>query len=418
VRASQAPPEPQPPRSFDFDIIFTEPQQFPAFVDSNSPVFWDNGALTIFNSAWSKTFRTAWEPVDNLTEPLQVELPQLERPGSVWIEALWSDPATALLYGWYHFEPADLGCQTAPIIGAAVSYDNGITWEDRGFVIDSAYSIDCDYNNGYFTGGTGDFSVIVGPNNLFFYFLFSNYAGPLEEQGIAVARGLVADKGRPETVFKFYNGSWTEPAMGGRATALFPSSTGWKGPFVEAFWGPSVHWNSYLQSYVALLNHTEGENWMQEGIYITFSQDLLKWTAPRKILETNDWYPQVVGLGPGETDSLAGQQARVFVAGVSNYVLQFRLSGDDSELGSVTYGSGVVGDKAPAQERDDEVVGLEGGSGPGDAVGGDADDADAPVAVDGLGDGGGPEVGPGPVEDDDPGAVTDVGDVTLQPVGE
>ncbi|HYP09358.1 MAG TPA: hypothetical protein VER03_24245, partial [Bryobacteraceae bacterium] len=35
------------------------------------------------------------------------------------------------------------------------------------------------------------------------------------------------------------------------------------------------------------------------------------------------WYPQVLGLGPEETDSIAGQRARLYVFGESNWELRF-----------------------------------------------------------------------------------------------
>jgi hypothetical protein len=91
---------------------------------------------------------------------------------------------------------------------------------------------------------------------------------------------------------------------------------------VNAFWGPSVHWNSYLNLYISLLNRTDGEGWAQEGVYISFSHDLLNWTAPEKILESNDWYPQVAGFDDG-TDSLAGKAMRLYIGGVSRLVLEF-----------------------------------------------------------------------------------------------
>jgi hypothetical protein len=141
--------------------------------------------------------------------------------------------------------------------------------------------------------------------------------------GVAVARSAYADRGQPGSVWKYYRGAWAEEGIGGRATALFPSSTGWAGPKVEAFWGPSVHWNGFVGAYVALLNHTNGTSWSQEGIYVTLSQDLVEWTTPQKIFESNDWYPQVIGLGQNGTDTAAGRFMRVFIGGVSNYILEF-----------------------------------------------------------------------------------------------
>jgi len=311
------------PQEFGYVLIGAERLQLPGIVDSNSPAFWDGTALRLFNSAWEESYLSTGDAIENLGDPVRIELPQLERPGSVWLESVWRDPATSLLYGWYHFEPDDLVCQTAPIIGAAISFDLGLTWEDRGTIIDTRYGVNCDYDNGYFAGGNGDFSVVLGPNRRFFYFLFTNYAGPIEQQGIAVARSLVQDKGQPGTIYKYHGDGWSEPGLGGRHTVLFGTSTGWKGPYVEAFWGPSVHWNTYLNSYVALLNHTEGEEWAQEGVYISFSRDLVRWTEPTKILEVNDWYPQVLGMGPNETDTLAGRDVRLYVGGISDFILQF-----------------------------------------------------------------------------------------------
>ena len=140
-----------------------------------------------------------------------------------------------------------------------------------------------------------------------------------------MARSLVSDRGQPGTLQKLYRDSWSEPGLLGNFTPLFGTSTGWRGPFVESYWGPSVHWNTYLQGYIALINHTKGENWEQEGVYISFSKDLVHWTSPRKLLETNDWYPQIIGLAPDESDSVAGKEARIYVGGISTFVIDFEL---------------------------------------------------------------------------------------------
>lgn len=310
-------------RDYSFRLTEAPLVQLPAIVDSNSPAFWQEDQLHVFNSGWQDTYKSSGGAVENLAEPLRVQLPAPARPGTVWMEAVWQDPTNNVLYGWYHFEPGDIACQTAPMIGAAVSFDGGTTWEDRGFVLTNGNGIDCGFANGYFVGGNGDFSVVLGPEGRYFFFIYSNYIGPADEVGVAVARSSFELRGQPGTAIKYYNGAWSEPGIGGHVSAIFQSSTGWKGPVIEAFWGPSVHWNSYLGGYVALLNHTNGANWIQEGIYISFSRDLLNWSRPQKILESNDWYPQVLGLGVRGTDSLAGRTSRVFVGGLSNFILEF-----------------------------------------------------------------------------------------------
>ena len=82
-----------------------------------------------------------------------------------------------------------------------------------------------------------------------------------------------------------------------------------------------------------LLNHAEGEpGWSQEGVYISFCTDLDRpdtWTEPMRILDKSQFpgwyffYPQVMGLEPGETDTQAGQTVRLFVGGVSKWELDF-----------------------------------------------------------------------------------------------
>jgi hypothetical protein len=95
------------------------------------------------------------------------------------------------------------------------------------------------------------------------------------------------------------------------------------------FWGPSIHWNSNLNLYVILLNRTKGRpGWPQEGVYVTFNDDLgdpKRWTPPKKILDKGKWYPQVIGTDKSrrETDKLAGRVARFFMGGESRSEIVF-----------------------------------------------------------------------------------------------
>lgn len=303
--------------------VFSAPVvYFPGSVDSNSPAIWDGEELVVFNSA-SFPMRSSGLSLGELSEAIRIECLQCDRPGGWWLEAVWQDPETGILFGWYHLEPDDLDCLTAPTIGAAVSRDGGRTWQDKGIVLENGYPIDCNHQNGYFVGGNGDFSVILDQQRQFFYFLFSNYGGPVDEQGIGIARSPFASKGQPGTVLKYYQGSWSEPGVGGRVDPLLSTATGWEGPIVDAFWGPSIHWNAYLEKYVALLNRTVGTDWMQEGVYLAVSDDLLNWSDPQKLLNSHSWYPQVMGLDPGGSDAYAGKTARLYIGGMSAYVIEF-----------------------------------------------------------------------------------------------
>jgi len=49
-----------------------------------------------------------------------------------------------------------------------------------------------------------------------------------------------------------------------------------------------------------------------------------RWSAPRLILQGGSWYPQVVGLEPGDTDKTAGRVSHLFLHGTSSYLLEFQ----------------------------------------------------------------------------------------------
>jgi hypothetical protein len=247
------------------------------------------------------------------------------------------------VYGWYHHEPSGLcgGKLSAPQIGALVSSDGGQTFHDLGIVLSSGDPINCAARNGFFAGGHGDFSVILNRERQYFYFLFTNYGGPPQNQGVAVARMAFEDRANPlGAVMKFHQGEWTEPGIGGAVTPVLPARVAWENSGADSYWGAAVHWNTYLERYVVVLNRACcSPNWPQEGIYIMFNSDLSDvhgWSAPAKILDDSQigfapgYYPQIFGTAPGETDSLAGQSPRLFVKGVSKWQLTFY----DPEAGS------------------------------------------------------------------------------------
>jgi hypothetical protein len=139
------------------------------------------------------------------------------------------------------------------------------------------------------------------------------------------------------------NGAWLPPRRVGEAdpevalsweypagTPLVPVSKPWHdgNPAADAFWGPSVHWNTYLEQYVMLLNRARDEGFGNEGIYVAYAgrlDDPRAWTAPRKIMNGGGWYPQVAGLEQvSGTDKEATQRARFFITGRSEYYIEFQ----------------------------------------------------------------------------------------------
>lgn len=303
--------------------------RMPGVADSNSPAHWQDGKMFLFNSVAMPIRSEGW----NLFSLGQVRVVLFSHYENLhrWIEATWRDPRSGRLYAWYHHEPG-LVCAdaplTAPLIGAAISDDNGLSFQDLGIVLSSGDESACDSQNGYFAGGHGDFSVIADERGQYFYFYFGNYGGPAEQQGIAVARVADADLDDPVgKVWKFADGEWNEPGLGGRVTPAFPARVSWQREDTDSFWGPSLHFNTALGQYVMLMTRSCCHpGWPSEGTYVSFNRDAgnpAGWTSPRKLLHEAGWYPQILGLEPLETDKRAGAAARLFVGGESSWEIYF-----------------------------------------------------------------------------------------------
>lgn len=331
----------------------------PTHIDGNSPAFWDGGVLRLFSSTGNPEMISE---SSSQFGPWTSEKVDVTRHSHfpLWIEAAWRDD-DGTVFGWYHHEPEGLcgGKLTAPKIGAVVSYDGGKTVTDLGIVLESADAVDCNSKNGFFGGGHGDFSVVPDRERNYFYFFFTNYNGPAEEQGVAAARLAFDDRYHPAgAVQKHHRGQWNEPGIGGRVTPVFTAARTWQREDTDSYWGPAVHWNSHLNRFVMLLNRACCKpGWPQEGIYVSFSEDLsvpALWKAPSRILEgaktgvAPGYYPQVMGIDPGETDTVAGRMARLYVMGVSTWEIFFSA---DSGGGDAGEGLGEISD----QPVDDSV---------------------------------------------------------------
>ncbi len=320
-------------------------------VDSNSPALWElvdgEPRLHVFTSTAGVTRRSEGSKVENLTLAEAVTWTIAPEQG-VWMEAVVADDA-GVWYGYYHNERRGIVCgksrKVLPRIGAARSLDRGVTWEDLGTILEAPPgSHKCRTTNHYFHGGVGDLSVMLDPDREFLYIFYSEYLYDLSGQGVAAARMAWADRDAPRgRVDVWQSHVWMPPAeevtteddetvtsnwIYPVGSPLFTTTRSWHDPegVADAFWGPSVHWNSYLRQYVMLLNRTADVDFTQEGIYVSFNARLDtpdNWLSPRQVLAGGSWYPQIMGLEYGGSDKQAGQLARFFMSGSSSYLLEF-----------------------------------------------------------------------------------------------
>lgn len=324
----------------------------PAAVDSNIPLTWD-----LVDGSWQLFALVSWGGTPALLAgpditAMRTEVGAVEfvpHPGhGVWIEAVIADEG-GTWYGYYHHEFPAEACgrldRSIPRIGAASSVDRGRTWVDLGTILAApSGGHACASANRYVIGGVGDLSAMLDADSRDLFLFFSQYSRDPSAQGVAIARLAWADRDAPVgRVSVLQDGAWIpphrvdDPAAEGPAVWEYPAGTPmvaatqpWHDgdTVVNAFWGPSVHWNTYLERYVMLLNRARNENYDNDGIYVSYSRSLGNpgaWSAPQRLMKGGGWYPQVAGLDPTTgTDKVAGQRARFFLTGRSEQLIEFR----------------------------------------------------------------------------------------------
>ena len=306
----------------------------PARIDSNNPAVWSlvEGVRQLFviSSFGGVPVRSVGDSLETLRNGGPVAF--ISHPGhGVWIEAIIPDDA-GTWYAYYHHErPADL-CgrpdRQLPRLGAMRSANRGETWEDLGIILDAPPGSEaCASSNRYVLGGVGDVTAALDPDTRDVYLYYSQYFRDPAAQGVTVARLAWADRDEPVGKVSIWNdGVWL---AGGHGTPLVRA----RQPFhdrstsTDVFWGPAIHWNTYLERYVMLLNRAKDDQFHNEGIYVSYSPTLAdpsQWTAPVKIMNRGGWYPQVIGMEAGTgTDRIAGRRARFFLTGQSERYIEF-----------------------------------------------------------------------------------------------
>lgn len=261
-----------------------------------------------------------------------------------WLEAVWPAP-DGRLFGWYHAEehapsPRPL---FIPHIGRVLSEDGGRSWRHLGVLLRAPAALaDPAARNGFLAGGYGDFCVLPDRAGRWVYCALTSYVAAERLQGVALIRWPAAACAAPEeTLARLLecreNGAWRPLRPDEPPPPWLPVRRDWREADPDAFWGPAIHWNHSLGRYVMLLNRTRAgaPAFRQDGIHLCSGERLDRpeeWEAPRRLTHGGSWYPQVVGLGPGESDTVAGACARFFMAGRSAWRIHFHLAPADRPL--------------------------------------------------------------------------------------
>ncbi len=197
-------------------------------------------------------------------------------------------------------------------IGLAVSEDLGKTWKRMGFVLTPNITYEKFINNPSI-GLIDLYPPSVIKNGEFLYMYYNDYGPPdYAPFQVTVARLHVSELDKnPQPWKKYYNGEFTEQALGGKFSRIIGGDDGIE--FVV------VSFNTYLNQWI-MLHHT----WGEDGLW-TFgmraSKDGLNWSAAQHIIKaptTEDYIMAPTIIGIGDAPSVTGQEFWVYYSFAPN----------------------------------------------------------------------------------------------------
>jgi hypothetical protein len=210
--------------------------------------------------------------------------------GYAGISAAYLDKKSGELLAFYHAEDQeDMGRCASGVPGfycsvaLALSPDEGFTFTKSGPVITSQLPKD---PKGPPDQGCGEVCVTPDKDNRYLFAYYTEHSR-VDRRGVQIclARCRIEDRGRPGTWRKFYEGSFSQPGLGGKDTPVVSAQD----TRADALC-PHVTYSKILRKYVMVLNinayaeFLKGTRPEQSGIYVGFSDDGIAWSKPAKLI--------------------------------------------------------------------------------------------------------------------------------------
>lgn len=182
-----------------------------------------------------------------------------------WLNHVEVDGKTLL--GWVHEETA---CdyskdQTHASMSFATSNDYGLTWKFSGPIISGTDAPAASKETGDSCGN------VVRGNDGYFYAYCAHDGNHSWYGGYAFAARAPQNNPGPGNWTKYFNGTWTEPGVGGKSSKIDAGAVAW-----------------WLTT-----DETVGFNWVKGGMGLTVSNDRLHFTPllsePIMLMEYGDW---------------------------------------------------------------------------------------------------------------------------------
>ena len=238
------------------------------------------------------SYRSSGTSIFEMYEPVKV-LPRGPSgsfdSGGAWLYTVLRGSEDRML-GFYHAEdrtfPLSPGSDFIAYksIARCVSEDLGLTWKNREQIL-TAHAPKPKRAK---WSGLGDHCIVWDPASRRLVCFF-------QEEGYLSMAASSDSQGRAGTWRKWYRGGFTEPGLGGRATAL-PAFAKHPGG------NPSVLWNTYLERWLITWHTWRGDLW------ISSSTNLMDWSPPKILLKRpwprgRVWYPTLIG----QSDKIGGE---------------------------------------------------------------------------------------------------------------
>ncbi len=197
------------------------------------------------------------------------------------------------------------------VIALARSTDRGLTWKREGVILtgsDPKPTI----QTGVSQPGVSEPGALVADGYLYVFFQYvpNQNSDPDAPSVIQVARAPVSTDGAPGTWMKYFEGSFSQPGIGGRGSRIVATGEGTGCTRPVQIW-PAF--STYLNAYVlAFLGN--------EGWFFSTSTDLLAWSKPVNFLPMTMWQPRqamdwnFILVTPGNEAGVLGQTGYVLYA--------------------------------------------------------------------------------------------------------
>ena len=203
---------------------------------------------------------------------------------------IYEDPASGARLMVYHAETHKKGKYTS-VLGLAASVDpKGLAFYDLGPIV--APSMSLENTQWSMDIGGGSFAIKDGQFNVY----FRDYLADGSSSQLAVARAPLTDlvsnslNGISTQFTKYYDGSWSQPGVGGLSSPLEVGN--------PTNWWSSVSYNDYLDQMVMVSSQWQAGG-TEADLYMATSADGVNWSARQPLVLDGgeQMYPTIVGTG-------------------------------------------------------------------------------------------------------------------------